>query len=444
MTIGRNDPCPCGSGKKYKKCCFLKEYAPVGREESTKQRLVQDILAFVKKNYRDSLEYAVSVFWDEFVPNVHLDGAGMGMADINFWEWVVHDWQPFEDDKSTIDLYIKANKNLTPDEISILKMMNGAVITLYEVQDVYPERGLLLKDLVLGGEYEVSEKSATRSLSKWDILATRLLLVDGRYIMSGCGYPYPRMQKESILSMIKESYHDHKADYPRITMKKHLKVASEDFNYFWYSLIQNPPIPRLFTTTGESMLFCKAIFDIKDREAVASGLKTIRGFEQDEDGNFMWVDKPDEDQGTILGTLLLKDRRLRLQCNSKERLAVGKKMILDALPDIVTHRADEYEDPTQAIKAHKDKPAKPGGEIPPEIEQAVYTQFMMKHYESWLDEKIPALGGKTPMESIKTKAGKAKVVELLKGIENLEEGNRKAGRPYIAVSWMWERLGLVS
>src|ERR1043166_1708903 len=21
MSIGRNDPCPCGSGKKYKKCC---------------------------------------------------------------------------------------------------------------------------------------------------------------------------------------------------------------------------------------------------------------------------------------------------------------------------------------------------------------------------------------------------------------------------------------
>jgi len=21
QVIGRNDPCPCGSGKKYKKCC---------------------------------------------------------------------------------------------------------------------------------------------------------------------------------------------------------------------------------------------------------------------------------------------------------------------------------------------------------------------------------------------------------------------------------------
>lgn len=25
--VGRNDPCPCGSGKKYKKCCLLKDQA---------------------------------------------------------------------------------------------------------------------------------------------------------------------------------------------------------------------------------------------------------------------------------------------------------------------------------------------------------------------------------------------------------------------------------
>ncbi|WMJ16409.1 SEC-C metal-binding domain-containing protein [Geobacillus proteiniphilus] len=25
MSIGRNDPCPCGSGKKYKKCCMNKQ-----------------------------------------------------------------------------------------------------------------------------------------------------------------------------------------------------------------------------------------------------------------------------------------------------------------------------------------------------------------------------------------------------------------------------------
>lgn len=24
--VGRNDPCPCGSGKKYKHCCYVKDY----------------------------------------------------------------------------------------------------------------------------------------------------------------------------------------------------------------------------------------------------------------------------------------------------------------------------------------------------------------------------------------------------------------------------------
>jgi hypothetical protein len=27
MKVGRNDPCPCGSGEKYKKCCLQKDEA---------------------------------------------------------------------------------------------------------------------------------------------------------------------------------------------------------------------------------------------------------------------------------------------------------------------------------------------------------------------------------------------------------------------------------
>ena len=35
-SVGRNDPCPCGSGKKYKKCCLGKdETAPPHVEEPT-------------------------------------------------------------------------------------------------------------------------------------------------------------------------------------------------------------------------------------------------------------------------------------------------------------------------------------------------------------------------------------------------------------------------
>jgi len=44
MTVGRNDPCPCGGGKKYKKCCLGKEAparsdAPAGVAGELRQAL---------------------------------------------------------------------------------------------------------------------------------------------------------------------------------------------------------------------------------------------------------------------------------------------------------------------------------------------------------------------------------------------------------------------
>lgn len=33
--VGRNDPCPCGSGKKYKQCCMLKEQESVSSAKYT-------------------------------------------------------------------------------------------------------------------------------------------------------------------------------------------------------------------------------------------------------------------------------------------------------------------------------------------------------------------------------------------------------------------------
>ncbi len=44
--VGRNDPCPCGSGKKYKKCCFSKN------AESTKKEF-KTIYRFEAGSYGD-------------------------------------------------------------------------------------------------------------------------------------------------------------------------------------------------------------------------------------------------------------------------------------------------------------------------------------------------------------------------------------------------------
>ena len=44
MNIGRNEPCPCGSGKKYKNCCLSQPVGTTGTDE------VRDALADLKND----------------------------------------------------------------------------------------------------------------------------------------------------------------------------------------------------------------------------------------------------------------------------------------------------------------------------------------------------------------------------------------------------------
>ena len=41
--IGRNDPCPCGSGKKYKKCCEPRDVAAAAQQTSTAATSLQAV-----------------------------------------------------------------------------------------------------------------------------------------------------------------------------------------------------------------------------------------------------------------------------------------------------------------------------------------------------------------------------------------------------------------
>ena len=80
--------------------------------------------------------------------------------------------------------------------------------------------------------------------------------------------------------------------------------------------------------------------------------------------------------------------------------------------------------------------------IPKEVEQELYDQYMQKYYEKWLNEKIPNLKDKTPLETVKRPWGRKKVAEILKSIENYEEHKKEQGEAWFDTSWLWERLGI--
>ncbi|MCL4190764.1 MAG: SEC-C domain-containing protein [Thermoguttaceae bacterium] len=60
-TAGRNDPCPCGSGKKYKKCCLKKQAPPPEKPATEKDLFPVGTIALYGPNDRRTTKIAASV-----------------------------------------------------------------------------------------------------------------------------------------------------------------------------------------------------------------------------------------------------------------------------------------------------------------------------------------------------------------------------------------------
>jgi hypothetical protein len=94
--ISRNAPCPCGSGKKYKKCCLSKEdeQASRQREEGT---AVSRALDWLSQRYPRQVATALD---ERFFGALEESGRGrlgklsssmLTMVHINSQEWLIND-----------------------------------------------------------------------------------------------------------------------------------------------------------------------------------------------------------------------------------------------------------------------------------------------------------------------------------------------------------------
>lgn len=160
MEIGRNDPCPCGSGKKYKKCCLGK-----------------DGIVMVKINKEDpGASFGYAVTWilsnpelsNEFDKVVKKHTKGKKPTDVeirNLADAFIFDYKlqegitPFE--------YFLENAKLSSNDHSIFKrLFKENVFSVFEVLEVYRNEGLKVKDITWNKEYRVKELRGTHQLMR--------------------------------------------------------------------------------------------------------------------------------------------------------------------------------------------------------------------------------------------------------------------------------------
>ena len=65
-----------------------------------------------------------------------------------------------------------------------------------------------------------------------------------------------------------------------------------------------------------------------------------------------------------------------------------------------------------------------------------------EHYARWPDDPLPALGGKTARQAVKTKAGRQAVLELIRDMEHDEAREARQGQPAFDFTGLRKTLGL--
>ena len=63
----------------------------------------------------------------------------------------------------------------------------------------------------------------------------------------------------------------------------------------------------------------------------------------------------------------------------------------------------------------------------PEL-QALSDEMMRRHWEAWLDERVPALGNKTPRQAARTTKGRERLLALLGEFDRRAESEPAATR----------------
>jgi hypothetical protein len=442
--VGRNEPCPCGSGKKYKKCHLpLEEQArsPELREEDVHaldRRLVRVLQGFARAE--------LSPAWFEHESDFFEPDEQLVLQFID--PWSVYGFR-VEGSTAAEHYAAKHGWRLSDPERRWLDAQCAAWLSIWEVLEADPGRGITLRDLLSHETRYVNELSASHDLVARDALLGRV--IDHRGISVLCGvHPRPLPPREAAEVVRLERGHLRRegavppeqlraADFGRDLIRRwEERVEALD------ALARVPGALR--NSDGDALLWTVDHFDLSAgaRGEIESRILGMEGVERSGDGAGFSVLQDGAPTGplpggrTLIGAIRLSGTSLRLESNSVARADALRARLESACGELVRYRAREHTDPlSDAVRS-----AQPGAADtpqPPEIQQAL-REFKARYYAAWVDEEIPALGGKTPREAVRSARGRERVDALLKEIENLER-RFEAGQAF-DVAILRRELGL--
>lgn len=410
--VGRNDPCWCGSGRKYKRCHLGRvELGPHDRATWLYSKAVTFLNDGPHREMRAELAE---------IRSDHLGG----------------DPEEFLGDRAVIDValfdggvlhdFLDTRGVLLPDvEQLILAQWLTVERSVFEVEHVQRGRTVTVRDIRTGDRHDLADQALSRSVRKGDLACTRLLPVGDTVEIFGGVEPVPLHLLDWSLQVL-DGQTGEDADPRRM-----MAMLSARFRP-----------PTLTTGEGDPLVLCAAEFDValNDTDSLTTALDETygpadepRALDADRSARHWSYSAPAEFGTRVLGSMTLDGTRLSLASNSTRRFDEMLSVVRGAVP--AASLTSETRDPAaDVVRRSRERSLGGGAGSPPgggtimappldepELQQAL-AEFTADYEQRWLNMELPALAGLTPRQAADDPTRREELVRLLNSFDSVPAG----------------------
>lgn len=377
---GRNDPCPCGSGRKYKQCHLGRPAAPPLPERVG--WLWRKAAAYLERR-GGAAEAAMG--WSAEARAVEDGDVDAAYGDPLTVDVTLHE-------EGWFARFLRERGPLLPEDEALLGASWLLVDrTVYEVLAVDPGAGMDLRDLRTGDRVAVTERTASHTVTAGMLLCARAVPDGSGHQLVGGVLPVPPGRERGLLEVLDE--------------------GSGALLLEWAAARSAPP--RLLGPDGADPLDCTA------RVAVGADAADILDIAYAPAGDG-WVRLDADDH--VLAVLALDGDVLTVRTLSAPRLDA-------VLADLA------IELPEGRVLSDERVPVEPGTEPPSErptpLDPSDLVEIQDRYERRWCDEHVPALDGHTPREAAADPTRRDELIRLIDGFPEIDPATGAFGlRPW--------------
>ncbi len=362
-------------------------------------------------------------------------------------------------------------EQFTSQELAEMASQADSHLDFYQVQEVNPGKGSMLKSLVNEHEFFLKDISSSQKLSKWDIILTRCYPWKNSYYATGTLKVLQPQERSFLLERLNREYEAYRKTFKDDDYAHFAKDRWDRLLAIEREITQKNSNRKIYTEFGEFEAK-DVLFNVHNLIEALSSISTLAEFEFIEQVekrdrknkkrympqfHFDWLTLGHEEKlnplrittsdgfisslyqvdidgnklnHKVLGNFAIDPQLARLTVYSAELANYAKERLPHVLNEHISFKRITKAQP-QEKAAQTQFPDQPLDE---ETKAKIQEQFFKDYYKDLLDTPIPALNNLTPRQARYDAEAMPLLIEWLKLFENHANKQRQEGNIYLDVN----------